>query len=85
VVSGLPLLTMNASTQTRLLQQVMEVTGGKGPLIQFSYSLASPLMRTVEQGLGLVSCCVTRVWRNVPPARVWTYEARIVASARSRG
>ncbi len=82
VVSGLPLLAMNADTQTRLLQQTMQLTGGHGPLIQFSYGLASPLKKTIEQRLGLVSRCVAQVWRNIPPAKVWTYQGRPVASVR---
>lgn len=80
VVSGLPLLSMNADTQMRLLQQAMRLTGGMGPMIQFSYGLASPLRKSVEQHLGLVPRCITQVWRNVPPARVWTYESRQVAT-----
>jgi phosphatidylethanolamine/phosphatidyl-N-methylethanolamine N-methyltransferase len=74
VVSGLPLLSMNALTQKRLLQQSMDLTLGKGPFIQFSYSPTSPVKKTVEKELGLVSHCVAQVWRNVPPAKVWMYE-----------
>jgi phosphatidylethanolamine/phosphatidyl-N-methylethanolamine N-methyltransferase len=74
VVSGLPLLSMNAVTQKQLLKQSMYLTGGKGPFIQFSYSLSSPVKKTVEKELGLVSHCVAQVWRNVPPAKVWMYE-----------
>ena len=76
VVSGLPLLSMNAATQTQLLEQSMYLTRGKGPFIQFSYSLTSPLKKTVEKELGLVSNCVAQVWRNVPPAKVWMYEQK---------
>ena len=74
VVSGLPLLSMNAHTQKQLLQQSMHLTQGKGPFIQFSYSPSSPLKKTVERELGLASRCVAQVWRNVPPAKVWMYE-----------
>jgi phospholipid N-methyltransferase len=83
VVSGLPLLAMNADTQTRLLQQAMQLTGGNGPLIQFSYSLKSPLKKSVERRLGLVSRRVAQVWRNVPPAKVWTYLGQPVEVAHS--
>lgn len=81
VVSGLPLLSMPAQTQAGLLQQAMHLTGGTGPLIQFSYSLASPLRKSVEQRLGLVSRCIAQVWRNVPPAKVWSYEGRTISAA----
>lgn len=80
VVSGLPLLSMNADVQKQLLQQAMVVTEGKGPLIQFSYSLLSPLKKRVAEELGLVSRCYAQVWRNVPPAKVWTYEISAAGS-----
>lgn len=81
VVSGLPLLSMNADVQRQLLQQAMRLTRGQGPLIQFSYSLASPLRRTIEKELGLITRCVAHVWRNVPPAKVWTFESAAACSS----
>jgi phosphatidylethanolamine/phosphatidyl-N-methylethanolamine N-methyltransferase len=80
VVSSLPLLSMNAEVQKRLLQQAMQLTRGKGPLIQFSYRLTSPLRKSVESELGLVPRCVAQVWRNVPPAKVWTFESAVTGS-----
>lgn len=76
VISGLPLLSMNALTQKQLLEQSMYLTGGTGPFVQFSYSLTSPLKKNVEKDLGLASRCVAQVWRNVPPAKVWIYEQK---------
>ncbi len=76
VVSGLPLLPMSAAEQRRLLQQSLLITGGTGPLIQFSYGLTSPLQKKVELELGLNSQCVAHVWRNIPPAKVWMYQRR---------
>ncbi len=76
VVSGLPMLSMNALTQKDLLKQSMCLTGGEGPFIQFSYGLSSPLKKTVEKELGLISRRVAQVWRNVPPAKVWMYEQK---------
>ena len=83
VVSGLPLLSMKAFTQKQLLEQSMFLTGGKGPFIQFSYGLTSPVKKAVEKELGLVSHCVAQVWRNVPPAKVWTYEQNEAYQLRS--
>jgi len=81
VVSGLPLLSMNAITQKRLLEQSMSLSKGKGSFIQFSYGLTSPLKKTVKNNLGLVSRCVARVWRNIPPAKVWMFEQGDAGSA----
>lgn len=72
VVSGLPLLSMKPSVQKELLNQAMHLTDG-GPFIQFSYSLVSPLKKTIEEALKLKSRCSARVWLNVPPAKVWIY------------
>ena len=74
VVSGLPMLAMNASEQKQLLEQAMTLSKGKASFIQFSYGLTSPLKKTVQEELGLVPRRVAWVWRNVPPAKVWMYE-----------
>jgi len=76
VVSGLPLLTMSPLLQRQLLAQALALTHGLGPFIQFSYGWGSPLKSSVQASLGLSARCVAHVWRNVPPAKVWVYEAR---------
>lgn len=73
VVSGLPLVPMRAAAQANLLGQAMALTGGAGPFVQFSYGLVSPVKKPVEQALELIPRCVAQVWRNVPPAKVWSY------------
>ena len=78
VVSGLPLVPMRAAAQAHLLGQAMALTGGTGPFVQFSYGLTSPVKKTVEQALELVPRCVAQVWRNVPPAKVWSYAQQAV-------
>jgi phosphatidylethanolamine/phosphatidyl-N-methylethanolamine N-methyltransferase len=75
VVSGLPLLSMNSSQQKQLVEQALALTGGRGPYIQFSYGLYSPVKKEVRQELGLTASCAAHVWRNVPPARVWIYHS----------
>ena len=74
IVSGLPMVPMGAKDQVRILRQALALTGGRGPFVQFSYGLASPIKPSVKADLGLSSRCVAQVWRNVPPARVWVYE-----------
>ncbi|OZC35860.1 hypothetical protein B9Q17_12325 [Marinobacter vinifirmus] len=73
VVSGLPLLAMPARMQASLLHQSFALTGGSGPFIQFSYSLLSPLKKAVRDRLGVKEACVSQVWRNLPPAKVWHF------------
>jgi phosphatidylethanolamine/phosphatidyl-N-methylethanolamine N-methyltransferase len=76
VVSGLPLLTMSPLLQRQLLAQALALMHGLGPFIQFSYGWGSPLKSSVQASLGLSARCAVHVWRNVPPAKVWLYEAR---------
>ena len=73
VVSGLPLLAMTAATQRKILEQSLALAAPGAPFIQFSYGLTSPLRSAVRIDLGLTSQCVTQVWRNLPPAKVWLY------------
>ena len=73
VVSGLPFLAMPARLQASLLRQSFAVTGGNGPFVQFSYSLASPLKSPVRDRLGVREHCTAQVFRNLPPAKVWTF------------
>ncbi|MCW8956479.1 MAG: hypothetical protein OQL09_06320 [Gammaproteobacteria bacterium] len=73
VVSGLPLLAMDAITQKKIVQQSLSLTRQNGSFIQFSYGLFSPVKNSVQLELALKSCCVAQVWKNIPPAKVWTY------------
>ncbi|MBF0255477.1 MAG: methyltransferase [Gammaproteobacteria bacterium] len=73
VVSGLPFLSMSRRLQMRLLHQVFAVTDGKGPLIQFSYSPFSPLKRSIRDRMEVAEQCTQKVWRNLPPAKVWSF------------
>lgn len=82
VVSGLPLVPMRAAAQAHLLGQAMALTGGSGPFVQFSYGLTSPVKKPVEQALELVPRCVAQVWRNVPPAKVWSYAQEAAPAGR---
>jgi len=83
VVSGLPMVPMNAGDQHRLMSRALALSQGAGPFIQFSYGLRSPLKQSVQRELGLSVRCAAQVWRNLPPAKVWVYEGDGVAHARA--
>lgn len=74
VVSGLPMVPMNAGDQHKLMSRALTLSQGDGPFIQFSYGLRSPLKPAVQRELGLSVRCAAQVWRNIPPAKVWVYE-----------
>jgi len=74
VVSSLPLLNQPPALRAKLLEDAFALMGPTGLFVQFSYGLASPMP------CGL---CANKysarssspIWRNLPPARVWTYRA----------
>ena len=70
IVSSLPLISMKRSIQDRITAQAFAVLGPGAPLIQFTYSLFSPIARRRHGVEGEVG---DRVLQNLPPASVWVY------------
>lgn len=69
VVSGLPLLQFPLHTRRSLLRRSLNCQDGCGAaFIQLSYSWKPPV--PAEPGMRLSKKVV---WRNLPPAHVWTY------------
>jgi phosphatidylethanolamine/phosphatidyl-N-methylethanolamine N-methyltransferase len=68
MVSGLPLLNLPVSTRRSLLRRALRCQGRGGCFIQLSYGWHPPV--SPESGIILSS---RTVWRNFPPAHVWTY------------
>lgn len=70
VVSGLPLFNQPMARRLRLLGQVLRLIDPRGCFVQFSYHLLPP----VPARAGSFRLAGTRrIWRNMPPARVWIY------------
>ncbi|MFN0265151.1 class I SAM-dependent methyltransferase [Tepidamorphus sp. 3E244] len=70
VVTGLPLFTKPLAQRLRLINACFEALTPGMPIVQFSYALVPP----VPEGHGDYVIDVSKwVWRNLPPARVWTY------------
>jgi phosphatidylethanolamine/phosphatidyl-N-methylethanolamine N-methyltransferase len=70
IVSSLPLVSMKRSLQNRITAQIFRVLGPGAPLIQFTYSLFSPIPR---RRFGVHGEVEDRVLQNLPPAHVWVY------------
>jgi phosphatidylethanolamine/phosphatidyl-N-methylethanolamine N-methyltransferase len=72
VVSSLPLLNQPPPWRAKLIADAFALMGRAGVFVQFTYGLVSPIPREV---------CAERysaqrdrrIWRNLPPACVWTY------------
>jgi phosphatidylethanolamine/phosphatidyl-N-methylethanolamine N-methyltransferase len=70
IVSSLPLISMKRSIQDRITAQIFSVLEPGTPLIQFTYSLFSPIPR---RRFGVHGEVEDRVLQNLPPAHVWVY------------
>jgi len=68
IVSGLPLLNFPQPSRRSLLRRALTCQGSGGSFIQLSYSWRPPVL----PGPGIL-LSKKIVWRNFPPAHVWTY------------
>jgi phosphatidylethanolamine/phosphatidyl-N-methylethanolamine N-methyltransferase len=73
VVSSLPLLSLPAEVVNGIVHGVFEILPRGGALVQFTYGPSPPVPRTLRERLHLQASSGRRIWRNVPPAVVWTF------------
>jgi len=73
VVSGLPLLSLPAEVVNGIVNGVFEALPRGAALVQFTYGPSPPVPRGLRASHRLVAARGRRVWRNVPPAVVWTF------------
>ncbi len=70
IVAGLPLLVRAPSQRLRLVMHCLRHAAANAPFVQFTYMVRSPVPaprpRLRANGSGMI-------WRNLWPARVWTY------------
>jgi phosphatidylethanolamine/phosphatidyl-N-methylethanolamine N-methyltransferase len=71
VISGIPMVTLPIAVQHRFIDSWFGVMAPGGKLLQYTYSLVSPLP---EAKLGLVGKRKGIAMLNVPPAWVWSYD-----------
>jgi phosphatidylethanolamine/phosphatidyl-N-methylethanolamine N-methyltransferase len=70
VISGLPLVTKPMLTRLKLIRDAFVALGPGSPFVQFTYSVAPPIPRSLP---GVSTEASERIWMNLPPARVWVY------------
>jgi phosphatidylethanolamine/phosphatidyl-N-methylethanolamine N-methyltransferase len=73
VVSGLPLLSLPGEVVTGIVHGVFDALPRGAALVQFTYGPSPPIPRALRETLHLVGAHGRRIWRNVPPAVVWTF------------
>jgi len=73
IVSSLPLVSMPKPVQHGIIRQMAALIGEDGNIVQFTYSLRSPIRAQLMRQFHLHGERVKRVLANVPPAHVWVY------------
>lgn len=73
VVSSLPLLSLPGEVVNEIVRGVFEALPPGAALVQFTYGPKPPVPQVLRDTLRLQSTRGARIWRNVPPAVVWTF------------
>lgn len=73
VMSSLPLLSLPAEVVNGIVNGVFEALPRGAALVQFTYGPKPPVPRGLRESLRLEGVSGRRIWRNVPPAVVWTF------------
>lgn len=73
IVSGLPLLSFNDDLQQNILDAAFAVLPAGAPFVQVTYGFTPPVRRPFRQNMDLRWRKSERVYRNLPPACVYTF------------
>ena len=71
VISGLPLLSMPMPVRLSIIAAAFKVLKPASAMVQFTYGLQTPLPSAELTTAGLRLVQGPKVWRNLPPARVY--------------
>jgi len=69
-VSSLPLFTKPVEARLALLRETQSLMQPGAPFVQFTYAMIPPIPKRPGEFTAKGS---SRVWLNLPPARVWSY------------
>ena len=75
VVSSLPLLNMPHDIRHEIVDACFRSLKKDGLYIQYTYGFVSPVPKRNQKEIGIKGKVKKRIWLNLPPARVWTYQA----------
>jgi phosphatidylethanolamine/phosphatidyl-N-methylethanolamine N-methyltransferase len=78
VVSGLPFLSFPKSLQLAILRASFRAMGPNGVFIQFTYGPNPPVAERVRKALDLRWTKSSKVWGNLPPARVYAFRRNLL-------
>ena len=69
-ISSLPLFTKPLEQRLDLLNTAHDLMQPGAPFVQFTYAVVPPIPARSDSYSARAS---NRIWRNLPPARVWVY------------
>jgi phosphatidylethanolamine/phosphatidyl-N-methylethanolamine N-methyltransferase len=72
IISSLPLLNFPNHERVALVRELLRLVPPGAPFVQYSYGVKPPLPRSADLKVTLAA----RVWRNLPPARIWLFQTR---------
>lgn len=72
IISSLPLLNFPPHERAGVVLALLRLLPPGAPFVQYSYGVRPPLPRLAELRVSLAH----KVWRNLPPARVWVFRTR---------
>jgi phosphatidylethanolamine/phosphatidyl-N-methylethanolamine N-methyltransferase len=73
IVSSLPLLSLPTEVVNDIVHGIFGVMPAGAALIQFTYGPKPPVPQNLREKLQLEGVRGSRIWRNIPPAVVWTF------------
>ncbi len=76
IISSLPLLNFPVHERVALVSTLLTLLPPGAPFVQYSYGVRPPLPRGPDLRVTLAA----KVWRNLPPARVWVFQARNIGA-----
>ena len=71
IISSLPLLNFPNHERVSLVRELLRLLPPGAAFVQYSYGVKPPLPRSADVRITLAA----KVWRNVPPARIWVFQA----------
>jgi phosphatidylethanolamine/phosphatidyl-N-methylethanolamine N-methyltransferase len=80
IVSSLPLLNQPREIRSALFEEIFDRMQPNGIFVQFTYGLSSPIP-TGAWKARIAAHASAPIWRNLPPARVWTYRVAATGDA----
>lgn len=82
VVSSLPLLAMAPVDRARVIRGARRLLDGRGAMIQYTYGIGCPVPARTLARSNVRAERMARVWRNLPPASVWRFDARVADASK---